>query len=226
MLLEQATEITVAEAVMLTKPRQTAALTDTALQGLKPRDKSYKVTDGEGMYVVVSPSGTKAFRYDYRIDGRRETLTIGRYEPGTSSRVKVALDALEYGAVVSLKDARALRDRASRQVEAGTSPSKAKVEKRIQDAGGDSFGGWVQRYFEFKADPKSGDEKLADSTLALRKSVYKRILETPLAKKRLEEIKPTALVEILDKAKADRGPGPAVHARELVLLVSLPVGHH
>ena len=87
MLLEQATEVAVAEAVMLSKPRQTAALTDTALQGLKPRDKSYKVTDGEGMYVVVSPSGTKAFRYDYRIDGRRETLTIGRYEPGTSSRV-------------------------------------------------------------------------------------------------------------------------------------------
>jgi integrase len=219
MLLEQATIIAAAEAVTPSKPRQTAALTDTALQGLKPRDKPYKVTDGEGMYVVVSPSGTKAFRYDYRIDGKRETLTIGRYEPGTSSRGKDALDALEYGAVVSLKDARALRDLASRQVEAGVSPSKAKVEKRTQEADGDTFGAWVQRYFEFKADPKSGDEKLADSTLALRKSVYKRILETPLAKKRLDEIKPTALAEILDKAKADRGPGPAVHARELVLLV-------
>ncbi len=219
MLLEQATEVAVSETVIPNKSRQPAALTDSALQGLKPRDKPYKITDGEGMYVMVSASGTKAFRYDYRIDGKRETLTIGRYEPGTSSRDKAALDALEYGTVVSLKDARALRDRASRQVEAGVSPSKTKVEKRSQDAVGETFGGWVQRYFEFKTDPKSGDEKLADSTMALRKSVYKRILETPLAKKRLDEIKPTVLAEILDNAKADRGPGPAVHARELVLLV-------
>jgi integrase len=40
-----------------------------------------------------------------------------------------------------------------------------------------------------------------------------------MGKKRLEEIKPTELAALLDKAKAERGPGPAVHARELVLLV-------
>lgn len=201
-----------------TKSRHKAALTDATLQALKPRDKPYKVTDGDGMYLVVSPSGTKSFRYDYRLCGNRETLTIGRYQPGTDSRSKEGLAALEYGAVVSLKDARALRDRASRQIEDGISPSKYKVEKRSQTADGDTFGAWVERYLKYKADPKSGDEKLADSTLALRKSVYKRILEGPLGKKRLDEIKPTALAALLDKSKAERGPGPAVHARELVLL--------
>ena len=33
------------------------------------------------MYVTVSPSGTVTFRYDYRFNGRRETLTLGRYGP-------------------------------------------------------------------------------------------------------------------------------------------------
>ncbi len=33
------------------------------------------------MYVTVSPVGTVTFRYDYRLNGRRETLTIGRYGP-------------------------------------------------------------------------------------------------------------------------------------------------
>lgn len=178
-----------------------------------------KIADSDGLYAVMSDAGTVTFRYDYRLDGKRETLTVGRYEPGTANRTDDALKALDYGAVISLKDARVLRDRASRQVEAGVSPSKAKVEKRTQNADSDTFGAWVQRYFEFKADPKSGDEQLADSTLALRKSVYKRILEAPLGKKRLEEIKPTVLSELLDKAKKERGPGPAVHARELVLLV-------
>lgn len=42
----------------------------------------YKVTDRDGMYVAVSPAGTVAFRYDYRLNGRRETLTIGRYGCG------------------------------------------------------------------------------------------------------------------------------------------------
>lgn len=54
-------------------------LTDRVLRQLKPRDKSYKVTDHNGMYAVVSKRGTISFRFDYRLNGRRETVTIGRY---------------------------------------------------------------------------------------------------------------------------------------------------
>ncbi len=46
-------------------------LTDSALQNLRPRSKIYKVTDRDGMYVVVATSGTITFRYDYRMHGRR-----------------------------------------------------------------------------------------------------------------------------------------------------------
>lgn len=194
-------------------------LTDTQLRNLKPRDKAFKVSDRDGLYVAVSPSGTKAFRYDYRVDGKRETLTVGRYDESLSSKGARAEDELAFGISLSLVEARQLLNRARRQVEAGVSPSKAKVEKRTAESDAETFGAWVLKYFEHKADPKSGKEQLADSTLALRKSVYRRILEEPLGKKRLDEIKPTALAELLDKAKAERGPGPAVHARELVLLV-------
>ncbi|SCU82439.1 membrane hypothetical protein [Cupriavidus necator] len=43
-------------------------------------DKSttYKAFDHDGMYMTVSPAGTVTFRHDYRLNGRRETLTIGR----------------------------------------------------------------------------------------------------------------------------------------------------
>lgn len=194
-------------------------LTDHQLRNLKPRDKAFKVTDRDGLYVAVSTTGTRVFRYDYRIDGRRETLTIGRYDetlPGKGARPD---DHLSFGIGVSLIEARQLLARARRSVEQGVSPSKVKVEKRAAESDAQTFGAWVEKYFEHKADPKSGTEQLADSTLALRKSVYRRILEAPLSKKRLDEIKPTALAELLDKAKAERGPGPAVHARELALLV-------
>lgn len=58
-------------------------LTDAAIKALKPKDKLYKVTDRDGMYVVVNPSGAVVFRYDYRMHGRRETLTLGRYGPAS-----------------------------------------------------------------------------------------------------------------------------------------------
>jgi hypothetical protein len=89
-------------------------LTDTALKALKPTGKAYKVTDGGGLYVVVTPAGARSFRLDYRFNSKRQTLTIGRYEPGTPNRSDAELQALDYGAVVSLKDARAMRDRAGR----------------------------------------------------------------------------------------------------------------
>ena len=56
-------------------------LTDAALRNLKPKSKIYKASDRDGMYVTVSPGGTITFRYDYRLHGRRETLTLGRHGP-------------------------------------------------------------------------------------------------------------------------------------------------
>lgn len=79
-----------------------------------------------------------------------------------------------------------------------------------------SFGRWATRHFEFKSDAKSGAERLADSTLSLRRSIYNRILAGPFSKLNLDEIQPVALGELLDRVKSERGPGPAVHARELV----------
>ncbi|MBL8588070.1 MAG: DUF4102 domain-containing protein, partial [Methylobacteriaceae bacterium] len=54
-------------------------LTDAGVKALKPKEKSYKVTDRDGMYLVVQPSGMIVFRLDYRMNGRRETVTLGRY---------------------------------------------------------------------------------------------------------------------------------------------------
>lgn len=48
-------------------------LTDTKIKSLKPKEKIYKVADRDGLYVAVLTSGTIIFRYDYRINGRRET---------------------------------------------------------------------------------------------------------------------------------------------------------
>lgn len=47
-------------------PTPVKMLTGTALRNLQPGSKPYKITDRDGMYAVISPTGTVAFRYDYR----------------------------------------------------------------------------------------------------------------------------------------------------------------
>ncbi len=47
-------------------------LTDAAIEHLKPNDKLYKVTDRDGMYVLVRPLGILIFQLDYQMNGRRE----------------------------------------------------------------------------------------------------------------------------------------------------------
>jgi hypothetical protein len=54
-------------------------LTEAKLRTLKPEDKLVKITDRDGLYIAVAPSGLITFRYNYRINGRQETLTLGRY---------------------------------------------------------------------------------------------------------------------------------------------------
>ena len=45
----------------------------------RTKDKIYKVADRDGMYVRVMPSGAISFRLDYRLNGRRETIYLGKY---------------------------------------------------------------------------------------------------------------------------------------------------
>lgn len=81
-------------------------LTDTAIKTAKPSDKKVKMTDGDGLYLLVDPSGGKWWRFDYRFDGKRKTLSMGVYPD------------------VSLRDARSRRDEARRLVANGIDPGE------------------------------------------------------------------------------------------------------
>jgi hypothetical protein len=189
-------------------------LTNQELGALKPREKAFKVTDRDGMYVAVLPSGTISFRYDYRLNGRRETLGSGRYDPVC----KVTRDP-DDGTSLSLRESRTLLDRARRDVERGVSPAQAKAEKRTAAAEALTFGGWAENYFKHKGDDRSGAERIADSTLAMPLSAYRRAIEAELGKLRLEEVTPQRLKRLCDEAKEKRGPAVAVHVREIVSAV-------
>jgi integrase len=87
-------------------------LTDTAIRNLKPREKPYKVSDFDGLFVLVKPSGSRLWQFKYRIGGKEKLLSIGPY-PETS-----------------LAQARAKRDAARSMVANGVDPSEAKQEQK------------------------------------------------------------------------------------------------
>ena len=54
-------------------------LTDTAIRAAKPKEKHYKLTDGQGLYVEVAPTGGKWWRIKYRFGGKEKRLSLGVY---------------------------------------------------------------------------------------------------------------------------------------------------
>ncbi|MDR2709947.1 MAG: tyrosine-type recombinase/integrase [Burkholderiales bacterium] len=86
-------------------------LTDTSARNAKPKGKPYKLSDGDGMYLLIQPNGAKWWRLKYRIGGKEKSISFGVYPS------------------VSLKDARNARDEARALIAGGVDPSAArKVE--------------------------------------------------------------------------------------------------
>lgn len=64
--------------------RKTSKLTDTALRNFKQKAAPYKASGRDGMYVTASTEGTIAFRYGYRLNGRREKRRLTEARPSAT----------------------------------------------------------------------------------------------------------------------------------------------
>ncbi len=60
-------------------PKRTTPLSDREVSNAKPKDKSYKISDGGGLYLFASPTGGKLWRLDYTDKGKRQTISLGAY---------------------------------------------------------------------------------------------------------------------------------------------------
>ncbi|HHE3513950.1 TPA: tyrosine-type recombinase/integrase [Pasteurella multocida] len=90
-------------------------LTDSKIKKLQAGDKLYKVSDLNGLYIAVLPSGAKSFRFDYRFKGKRKTITFGKY--GNDG--------------ISLAEAREMLVEARKQLAQGICPASYKNEQKL-----------------------------------------------------------------------------------------------
>ncbi len=167
-------------------------LTDTKLKNLKPKEKLYKVVDRDGLYVAVSLKGTVSFRYDYRINGRRETLTIGKYGPDG----------------IGLAEAREKLVEAKKLVSQGISVSSVKRDGKNKLKEELTFGEYTDKWL--------ASLKVADSTLDLKRGVVIREISPTFQNKLLKEISTESVLAHCEKIRDRGAPSTAVQVREIM----------
>lgn len=68
-------------------------LTDSKIRATKPLEKSYKLTDTQGLYLTVSTSGSKLWYFRYRFEGKENRLAFGPYPQVTLAEAREKRDA-------------------------------------------------------------------------------------------------------------------------------------
>jgi integrase len=105
-------------------------LTDTAIKALKPKACRYTVTDARGLVLEVFPAGGMLWHYRYRLNGKQERVTLGRYP------------------ALSLKLARGERDKRETMVALGQSPAAQKRLAKVAAADDTSVADFGERFFK------------------------------------------------------------------------------
>lgn len=72
-------------------------LTAIKVRQSKPSDKSYKLYDGQGLYLHVQPSGLKTWRFEYAVDTRKTSISIGRFPEMTLEQARRKRRELQAG---------------------------------------------------------------------------------------------------------------------------------
>ncbi|MGA9820507.1 MAG: tyrosine-type recombinase/integrase, partial [Desulfobaccales bacterium] len=93
-------------------PKRIAPLTDTKVRTTRPTEKPQKLFDGRGLFLLVTPTGGRLWRFKYRFGGSEKLLSIGTY-PETS-----------------LAEARQRRDQSSALLANGIDPSETKKAQK------------------------------------------------------------------------------------------------
>jgi integrase len=102
-------------------------LTETAIKAAKPRTKPYKLTDTGGLVLLVTPGGSRWWRFRFRFEDREQMLSLGTYPD------------------VPLKRAREKRDEARRHLADGVNPAAKRQAERAAPA--DTFEAVAREWF-------------------------------------------------------------------------------
>lgn len=166
-------------------------LSNTKAKAARPKAKPYKLADRDGLYLFITPAGAKSWRFDYRIAGGRETLTIGQYPE------------------ISLADARDALAGARKQVEHGISPAKAKQAAKAQAflERANTVRALAEQWYQARSAGRSASWR-DNARRWLDQDIYPELGSTPIGQVTADDVE-----RLLRKVAEKRGPKSAYCVR-------------
>lgn len=72
-------------------------LSDRRVQTARARAKPYRLADGDSLYLYIASTGVKSWQFRYRLDGKQQTLTLGKLPPISLVEARKAADRARAG---------------------------------------------------------------------------------------------------------------------------------
>jgi integrase len=155
-------------------------LTDRALRAAAPRDKAYKASDSNGLFLHVSPKGHKSWRFKFRFEGKEQLLTLVNYPE------------------VSLAEAREKRNDARKSLREGRDPRHAaKRAKLIGSKGKFQIFEEAAREWHAKQLPAWKPVHAKDVITSLERDIFPHLGAMPM-----DEIDKPLLLSVLQRIEA------------------------
>lgn len=186
-------------------------LTDTQCRTAKPKEKPYKLRDGNGLYLEVKPNGVKAWRYRFELsDGnaRKESIfAIGDYVAAPKGETPEQAQDRRNGRQFTLSEAREERVKARSLVVQGINPAHHRQQERVKRD--------HERAITFEAVAKEWlslkdweDITKSKRLKMLERTVFPRIGDLPI-----KAITSIHILDVLKGAAQDNGPSVAAEAK-------------
>jgi len=172
-------------------------LTDAKVRNAKPRPKAYKIADANRLFLMVTPSGGKLWRWNYEHDGKNKTMAFGAYP------------------LVSLADAREKRDEAYSMLCEGHDPNVAKrlkIEANLE-AGRQTFERVAREWYE-NAKAQWAVVHANDVIRSMERDVFATIGSLPIA-----QLTPPLILGVLREIEARGAIETAKRVRQRISAV-------
>jgi integrase len=157
-------------------------LTEARIRAAKPRQKPYKLPDGRGLYLLISPAGGRLWRFRYRYAGRESMLGLGSYPE------------------VPLKVARDRCEEMRRIVAAGSDPAAFRREQRLSK----------ENTFAAIAAEWLARQHFKGATLKKARWTFDSLINPYIGAAPIKALTPPAILEALRKLEA-RGKHETAH---------------
>ncbi len=160
-------------------PKRIAPLTDMKVLKAKSQGKQVTLFDGGGLFLLVTPSGGKLWRFKYRFDGKEKLLALGPYPE------------------ISLAEARTKREEARTQIEHGIDPGAVRKAMKQADTAETETFEVIAREWYLKFSPAWAPSHAETNMARIKRDLFPWIGSRPI-----KEIKAPELLTCLRRVES------------------------